>query len=152
MEHCPTHQKANGSIPSQGTYLDCGFNPQSGYIREKTDQRFSLSTFLSLSNQQTYPWVRIKTTGGWEQPRTGLKLGTSDRSGFKVPFFHLLCHLKQVNFDSLGKSSAFSSVKWGQLPLMGVIALSPPIFLTEEKDVRGNTRTASSYCLALGHP
>ena len=27
LERCPVHQKVSGSIPDQGTYLGCGFNP-----------------------------------------------------------------------------------------------------------------------------
>ena len=37
-----------GSIPSQGTYLGCGFSPGLWHIWEATDQCFSL-TWMSLS-------------------------------------------------------------------------------------------------------
>ena len=49
--------KVAGSIPGQGTYLDCGFNPRLGSRQESADQcvcltpmflSFSLSPFLSL--------------------------------------------------------------------------------------------------------
>ena len=36
-EHHPIHQKAVGSIPSQGMHLGCGFDNQSGCIQEGTD-------------------------------------------------------------------------------------------------------------------
>ena len=53
-EHCPLYWKVVGSIPGQGTYLDCGFNPLSGSIREATSwcfshQHLSLLPALSLS-------------------------------------------------------------------------------------------------------
>ena len=41
LEHRPVHQKAAGSIPSQGTYLDCRFDPQVKHVWEATDQCFS---------------------------------------------------------------------------------------------------------------
>ena len=52
LEHCSIHQKVVGSIPSQGTYLDCGFNsptilPISIAHEEATNQCFSL-LFLPL--------------------------------------------------------------------------------------------------------
>ena len=55
----PPSRKVAGSILSQGTCLCCRFNPQSGCIREATDQYFSLvskflsslSPFLSKSNE-----------------------------------------------------------------------------------------------------
>ena len=34
LERHPIHQKAAGSISSQGTYLGCGFDPWSGHIQE----------------------------------------------------------------------------------------------------------------------
>ena len=37
LQHCPVHQKVAGSIPSQDTYLGCGFDPQSGQAQEATD-------------------------------------------------------------------------------------------------------------------
>ena len=39
---CPIHQKVAGSIPSQSTYLGCGFNPQLGAVQEETSRCFSL--------------------------------------------------------------------------------------------------------------
>ena len=33
----PLHQEVGGSIPGQGTLLDCGFNPQLEHIWEATD-------------------------------------------------------------------------------------------------------------------
>ena len=54
LECCPVHRKSAGSTPSQGPYLGCRFNPQSGYIPEATDGCFSLTSMsaslpLSLS-------------------------------------------------------------------------------------------------------
>ena len=50
LEHCPVHLKVTGSIPGQGTYLGCKFDPQSGCIWEATNRYFSLTLmFLSLS-------------------------------------------------------------------------------------------------------
>ena len=43
------HQKFAGSIAGQGTYLGCGFDPWLGYVREATDQCFSLSPPSSVS-------------------------------------------------------------------------------------------------------
>ena len=63
------HQKAAGSIPGQGTYLGCRFDPRWRCVQEATDQCFSLiSMFLSLlsfpslkkKNPWTYSQVRIK--------------------------------------------------------------------------------------------
>ena len=42
LEHHPVHEKkVAGLIPSQGTYIGCRFDPQSGRIQETTDQCFS---------------------------------------------------------------------------------------------------------------
>ena len=55
---CPIHWKVASSIPSQGTYLGCRFNPWSGCIEEATDrcflspQCFFLSLILPLSLSQ----------------------------------------------------------------------------------------------------
>ena len=53
---CPVHQKVEGSILGQGTYLGCGFDPWSEHIWEAasphfshTDVSLSLSLSLSLS-------------------------------------------------------------------------------------------------------
>ena len=54
LKQGPIHQNAVGSIPSQVTYLGCGFDPWWGHVWEATDQCFSLTLmflFLSLSNQ-----------------------------------------------------------------------------------------------------
>ena len=51
-EHPPVHQKAADSIPGQGTYTGCGFNPpsQGMYGRQLIDVCLShLSLSLSLS-------------------------------------------------------------------------------------------------------
>lgn len=50
LEHHPMHQSFVGMIPSQGTYLGCKFNPQSGRgVQEVADQCFSFPlVFLSL--------------------------------------------------------------------------------------------------------
>ena len=48
LEHYPIHQKDAGSIPSQGTYLACKFNPWLGaYERQLTNVSLS-SMFLYL--------------------------------------------------------------------------------------------------------
>ena len=65
LEHRPTHQKAVGSIPGQGTQLGFRFHPWSGRIPEATSQCFSLtSMFLSLPSSlksiKTNPQVRMK--------------------------------------------------------------------------------------------
>ena len=50
LEHHSIHQMARGSIPGQGTYLGCVFDPPQGYVQEATDRCSSLtSIFLSLS-------------------------------------------------------------------------------------------------------
>ena len=42
-------QLVTGSIPSQGSYLGFGFDPQSGHMQEATDRYFPLiSMFVSL--------------------------------------------------------------------------------------------------------
>ena len=48
LEHCPIRQKVVGSIPSQGTYLGCRFDPQLGYVWEATNRCFSFSLSLKL--------------------------------------------------------------------------------------------------------
>ena len=40
-EHRPIHRKVAGSIPVQGTCLGCRFSPQSGHVREATNQCLS---------------------------------------------------------------------------------------------------------------
>ena len=59
LEHRPIHQNVAGSICGQGTYPGCGFDPQSGHIREATNRCFSLTSmflslppFLSLQSQE----------------------------------------------------------------------------------------------------
>ena len=54
LEHCPVHEKAGGSIAIRGTYLDCGFEPQSGHTWKAADPCFSL-TLLSLSLSPSTP-------------------------------------------------------------------------------------------------
>ena len=51
LEHRPIHQRAVGSVPSQGTYLGCGFNPWQGtYKRQLTGFSLtSMSVCLSVS-------------------------------------------------------------------------------------------------------
>ena len=63
LEHRPINQKVMGSIPGQDTHLGCGFEPQSGCVREVTDQCFSLTLMLlslSLSfskiNKHIFGW------------------------------------------------------------------------------------------------
>ena len=56
LEHCSIYQKVAGSIPGQGTYLGCEFDPWLGCLWEATDQCFSLtSMFLSLSLSPLLP-------------------------------------------------------------------------------------------------
>ena len=54
LRSAAVHQKVAGSIPNQDRYLGCGFDLQSGHIREATNQCFSFShqCFLSLSLSQ----------------------------------------------------------------------------------------------------
>ena len=53
----PIHQEVTGLVPSQGTYLGCGFDLQPGHVREATDwcsithQCFSLLFSLSQINK-----------------------------------------------------------------------------------------------------
>ena len=50
LEHNPVNRRASGSIPAQGMYLGCGFDPCRGtYQRQQADVSLSLSLFLSLS-------------------------------------------------------------------------------------------------------
>ena len=44
------------SIPSQGTYLHCGFDPQLGHVQEATDGCFSLSSLPSKINKYNLGW------------------------------------------------------------------------------------------------
>ena len=53
LEHWSLYPKFIGSIPSQGAYLPCRFNLQSGHIWEAMDQCFSLSLPLSLKSIST---------------------------------------------------------------------------------------------------
>ena len=55
LEHPPISQKATGSIPNQGTYPDCGFNPIRAHVR-----KWLIDVSLSLKAMKKYPWVRIK--------------------------------------------------------------------------------------------
>ena len=59
LEHHPIHQKAVGSIPSQGTYLVCRFHPWSGCICEAANQCFSLAS-LSFSLPPS-PFLSVKS-------------------------------------------------------------------------------------------
>lgn len=43
LEHRPVHQKAEGLIPGQGSYLGCGFDAQLGCVQERTNRCFSLT-------------------------------------------------------------------------------------------------------------
>ena len=54
--------KVVGSIPGQGTYLGCGFDPWSRCIQEAANWCFFCSLPSSLSKKQwkECPWVRIK--------------------------------------------------------------------------------------------
>ena len=45
------HQKVTGSIPGQGIYLSCKFDPGSGHIWEATDRCFSLSISKTPTNK-----------------------------------------------------------------------------------------------------
>lgn len=50
LENCPIHQKVESFIPSEDTYLGCGFSPRLGYIWQATNRCF----FVSLkSTKQT---------------------------------------------------------------------------------------------------
>ena len=67
LDRQPMHQKVAGSIPTQGTYLGCGFNPRSGCVWEGTDEcslsfilSTSLSIFLSKANEHILRWGLIK--------------------------------------------------------------------------------------------
>ena len=48
LEHHPVHQKVAGSIPGQGTYPGCGFDPLSGSLPEADPSSSLTSMFLSL--------------------------------------------------------------------------------------------------------
>ena len=43
LEHLPIHQNFADSVPGQGTYLGCGFDPQLRCEKEATNWYFSLS-------------------------------------------------------------------------------------------------------------
>ena len=66
LEHHPVDQKVTGLIPSQGTYLGCRFDPQSGPTQEGNQSMFLshvaiyLSPFLSLKAMKKCPRVRIE--------------------------------------------------------------------------------------------
>ena len=69
LEHHPIHQKFEGLVPGQGTYLGRGFDTRSGCMWEATGQCFSLTLMvfvsslslpLSLKSIKTYPRVRIR--------------------------------------------------------------------------------------------
>ena len=56
LERHPMYQKFVGLMPCRGTYLGCGFNPQSGCIQETTYQCFTLaSMFLFLPSLSLFP-------------------------------------------------------------------------------------------------
>ena len=46
LERCPVYQKSVGSVPGQGTYLGCRFNPWSQRVRETTSCFSLTSMFL----------------------------------------------------------------------------------------------------------
>ena len=45
LEHCHVNRKVTGSIPGQGTYLGCGFDPRLGCMWEATYRYFSHQCF-----------------------------------------------------------------------------------------------------------
>ena len=51
LERCPVHQKVAGLIPSQGTYLGCGFDHWPGHITGGNQSLFlsHIDVFLSFS-------------------------------------------------------------------------------------------------------
>ena len=55
LVHRLIHQKAAGSILSQGTYLGCGFKPRLGHVQEENNQ-----CLFSLCKINKHPLVRIK--------------------------------------------------------------------------------------------
>ena len=55
LEQSPILQKALGLIPSQGTYLDCGFDSQSGCMWEAIDQCFCLSLPIPATLSPSFP-------------------------------------------------------------------------------------------------
>ena len=74
LEHCAVSQKFVGLIPSLGTYLGCGFGPQSGCMRGNQSMFLShinLSVSLSLSS----PLSQInKHVLGWGLKKIKIKL------------------------------------------------------------------------------
>ena len=59
MERCPVHQKAEGSIPGEGTYLSCGLIGSLGNTQEAMD--VSLSPPLKSINMPLGEDVKNKT-------------------------------------------------------------------------------------------
>lgn len=48
VERLAVHQKVAGSVPGQGMYADCEFNPRAECVQEATDRCFSPPPFLSF--------------------------------------------------------------------------------------------------------
>ena len=73
------NRKVVGSVPSQGTYLDFGFDPRSSLStdrRQKMDA--SLPPLLSLKAMKKCPWMRIKkkTKPSSVDPLRGFRIAT----------------------------------------------------------------------------
>ena len=91
------------SIPVQGTYLGCKFDPWLGHVQEAADQCFSLTLmflfpFLSFYNQYIYLQVRIKkyftlkcsglqisVLGGGKWPSQKFRSPLKDKSSPDIP-------------------------------------------------------------------
>ena len=102
LEHSLVHQKVADSIPGQGTYLGCGFDPWLGHIWEAANQCFSLSQI----NIQIFQ-VMIK------KPPSKPKLFLAGHAGASLPGFESWLHV----FSSCGYLGHFLTYKLGMAEL-----------------------------------
>ena len=59
LQHPPAHRQAVGSIPRQGVYEGCGFDPWPGCVQEAVDRCLSLPPPSRSKIHKPYLWVRI---------------------------------------------------------------------------------------------
>ena len=70
------NQKVASSIPNQGTYLGCGFVPQSGCMHEAMNQCFSLSSMFLSSCLHSYLKVMKKMSSGEDLKKKSIILNS----------------------------------------------------------------------------
>ena len=65
LEHCPIHWMVVGSIPVQGTYLGCRFDPPSGCVQGTTTRCLSLSFSLYKQWNNILRWGQFYWLTDW---------------------------------------------------------------------------------------